>query len=76
MKYFVILDLTDGGDDTSAHEFDSAEEAFEFYDDFDCPRWVAVEVLRPTTLAVDTPCVKCGGRKAHKVNCEDEIAFA
>ena len=24
----------------------------------------------------DTPCVKCGGISAHKINCEDEISFA
>jgi hypothetical protein len=24
----------------------------------------------------DTPCAKCGGRKVHKADCEDEIAFA
>ena len=53
MKYFVILDLTDVGDGVSANEFDSVEEAYAFYDEFDCPRWVAVEVLRPTPRAVD-----------------------
>lgn len=27
-------------------------------------------------LEHEAPCVKCGGVKAHKVNCEDEIAFS
>lgn len=33
-------------------------------------------VAAQPSVQSDTPCVKCGGRKAHKINCEDEIAFA
>lgn len=43
MKYFAILDLTETGDGYSVTECETADEAYELTNGYDCPGYAAVD---------------------------------